>query len=122
MSKDQIKQVELGNTNMLKDRVVLISLIFLLVFMILSWVLWVVMYRQSQMVVGIPVYFNFLQKYPFFYKYILPLFGSVVVLLHLCISFLAYNKEKLVSYLLIGGAAFLEVLILVTVVYYMSYA
>ncbi|MBU0648013.1 hypothetical protein KJ855_02435 [Patescibacteria group bacterium] len=121
MSKDQIKEIEYSRGVFWKDKVVQITFLFLLVFLVASWVLWVVMYRQLNVVMGVPEYFNFLQFNQMVYKYALPIFGSIVAFFHLLIAFFAYSRERLVSYFLIGGAAFLEVLILITVIYYMAF-
>ncbi|MFA4930508.1 MAG: hypothetical protein WC570_01415 [Patescibacteria group bacterium] len=121
MSKQDIRQMELNQAVFWKDKAILFSLALLVVFLLLAWIMWIMLYRQSSVVMGIPVYFNFLQFNEKLYKYVIPIFGSVVALIHLLIAFFAYNRERLVSYFLIGGAAFLEVLVLVTVIYYMSY-
>lgn len=121
MSKETIKKIELNQGLFWRDKVVLINVLILVVFLLAAWVLWIVFYRQTSIPVGMPSYFGFLQFNQGLYKYVLPLFGTVVAVLHLIISMIAYSKERMVSYLLIGGAAFLEVLILITVIYYMSF-
>lgn len=121
MSKQDIRQMELQDPVFWKDKVVLISSGLLALFLLLSWVMWVMLYQQSVAVMGMPVYFSFLQFNDILYKYVIPIFGSAIAVIHIIIAFFAYNRERLVSYFLIGGAAFLEVLVLVTVIYYMSY-
>lgn len=121
MSKQDIKQMELKDPVFWRDKAVLISIGLLAIFLLLSWIMWIMLYQQSSAVMGIPSYFSFLQFNEKLYKYVIPIFGSLVAFIHLLIAFFAYNRERLVSYFLIGGAAFLEVLVLVTVIYYMSY-
>jgi len=122
MIKDA-KKIEKLNRPMVfwTDTAVLVSLGVLIVFLVVSWVLWVRLYGEVEMPIGMPVYFNFLRQYNFVYRYILPIFGSLVALFHIVIGWFAYNRERLVSYYVIGGAAFVEVLILVTVIYYMIF-
>lgn len=121
MSKDEIKKIEMGKLAIWKDQAIWVSVIVLLIFLIASWVLWIYFYQKTTVPVGMPVYFSFLQSKPLIYKYVLPIFGSVIAFFHVIIALFAYNRDKLVSYLMIGGAAFLEILILTTVVYYMVY-
>lgn len=121
MSKEEIKEKQIKSTFFWSDPAVLISLGVLAVFLIVSWVLWMRLYTEVETPIGMPIYFNFLKQYDFVYRYVLPIFGTLVALFHVVIGWFSYNRERLVSYYIIGGAAFVEVLILVTVIYYMIF-
>jgi|GEM_PF-2803429 len=121
MSKEEIKEKQVKATNFWGDSAVLVSLGVLAVFLVVSWVLWMRLYTEVEMPIGMPIYFNFLKQYDFVYRYVLPIFGSLVALFHVLIGWFSYNRERLVSYYIIGGAAFIEVLILITVIYYMIF-
>ena len=121
MSKEEIKQVDNFKQNIYQDRVMVINFFVLLLVMIVAWLLWVVFYRNNQVMMGMPDYFGFLQQNQFLSRYILPIFGSMVAVAHLVIAFFSYKSEKLVAYLLLGSAIFIEVLVIITVIYYMSY-
>ena len=121
MSKEEILSQEFKSESIWQDRSAVIAMVVLLALIVLTWVLWVVLYRQVETPIGMPLYFNFLQVYPGIYRYVLPIFGVAISVFHVLIAWFAYRKEKMVSYFLIGGACFVELLILVTVVYYMIY-
>lgn len=121
MSKEDIKKIELEQNVFWKDEVIWYCISALFLFMAISWALWIYFYRQTSVPVGMPVYFGFLQSNPIVYTYILPIFGSVLAFFHLIIAYFAYNRDRLISYFMLGGMAFLEILILTTVVYYMIY-
>lgn len=122
MSKEEIKQAEFKKYNFFTDRAILTNFVFLALFVLTAWILWYVLYQQISFAVGMPAYFNFLQPYNFVYRYVLPLFVSVVAFFHLLIAFFAYSRDRLVSYIVVGGAAFLALLVVVTGIYYMSFA
>ena len=122
MSKEEIKAVEFKKNIFFTDRVILTSLVFLGLFILVSWILWYVLYQQISFAVGMPAYFSFLQPYNFIYRYVLPLFVSIMAVFHLLLAFFAYDRDRLVSYIVLGGAAFLALLVVVTGVYYMSFA
>ncbi len=122
MSKEEIKAVEFKKNIFFTDRVILTSLVFLGLFILVSWILWYVLYQQISFAVGMPAYFSFLQPYNFIYRYVLPLFVSIMAVFHLLLAFFAYDRDRLVSYVVLGGAAFLALLVVVTGVYYMSFA
>lgn len=120
MSKEDIKNLELNKNVFLKDGAIIASFLFMILFLMTAWVLWYFLYQQVGYAVGIPAYFNFLQPYDLFYKYVLPIFVSIMALFHLLVSYFAYERDRLVSYILIGGASFLALLVVVTGIYYMS--
>ncbi|HPH78779.1 MAG TPA: hypothetical protein PLH65_01730 [bacterium] len=120
MSKDEIRKNEMAKNVFWKDQAVIACLVFLMVFLLTAWGLWYFLYQQVGYSVGIPAYFNFMQPYQLLYKYVLPLFASVMALFHLFIAFFAYKRDRLVSYILVGGTAFLSLLVVVTGIYYMS--
>lgn len=121
MSKEEIKQIDNLGRNVFQDRVVLINFVVLLVVISITWLLWVVFYRNNQVMMGMPDYFSFLQQNQFLSRYVLPIFGSVVAVTHMIIALFSYRSEKLVTYFLLGSAIFIEILITITVIYYMSY-
>ncbi len=121
MSKEQIKINEYRKDNFFTDKAIIVSFVFLILFLIVSWVLWYVLYQQITFSVGMPAYFNFLQPYNFLYKYVLPLFVTVMGLFHVLLAYFSYNREKLVSYIMLGSAAFLALLVVITGIYYMSF-
>ncbi|MFZ5392246.1 MAG: hypothetical protein ACOZAR_03550 [Patescibacteria group bacterium] len=121
MSKEEIKQIDNLGRNVFQDKVVLINFVVLLVVILITWLLWVVFYRNNQVMMGMPDYFSFLQQNQFLSRYVLPIFGSVVAITHLIIALFSYRSEKLVTYFLLGSAIFIEILITITVIYYMSY-
>lgn len=121
MSKEEIKQIDNSGRNIFKDRVVVIIFVVLLLVILITWLLWVVFYRNNQVMMGMPDYFGFLQQNQFLSRYVLPIFGSLVAVTHLIIAFFSYRSEKLVTYFLLGSAIFIEILITITVIYYMSY-
>jgi len=121
MSKDQIRESEYGKNNFFTDKAIITSLVFLGVFLLVSWILWYVLYQQITFSVGMPAYFNFLQPHDFLYRYVLPLFVTVIGLFHMLLAYFAYNREKLVSYIIFGSAAFMALLVVITGIYYMSF-
>ena len=120
MSKQEIRNLEFSREIFWKDRVILINVLLLFVLMVVGWVLWVVLYRNTEIIIGMPQYFNFLQFNQNLMRYALPIFGSAAAFFHLLIAFFTYNRERLISYFLVGGVNFLQLLILITVIYYMS--
>ena len=122
MSREEIDNINIKKKNFFTDGAVLTSLVFLLLFLLTAWILWYVLYQQINFSVGMPAYFNFLQPYNFLYRYVLPLFVSVMGVFHLIIAYFSYGREKLVSYVVLGGGAFMALLVVVTGVYYMSFA
>ncbi len=122
MSKEEIKQMEVAKKNIFQDKVVMTNFLVLLVILVVMWTLWIIFYRNNQVAMGMPDYFSFLQQNQTLSRFILPIFGSVVSVAHMVIAFFSYKSERLVTYFLLGGATFLEILIIITVIYYMSYA
>lgn len=121
MSKEEIQQMDNARQNIYQDKVVVINFVVIVLVLAVMWALWIVFYRNNQVMMGMPDYFGFLQQYQFLAKYVLPVFGSAVAVVHLIIALFSYKSEKLVTYFLLGSVIFLELLIIITVVYYMSY-
>ncbi len=103
-----------------RDRVVAISLggsVFLNFFI---WYFWYFQIRVS----GYPIYspISLLRISEKLHFYLLPLLGILIIILNTVLAVYAYRKESLASYFLLATALFIQVLILIFLLFFIKYS
>jgi len=95
--------------------------------LLLNLINWFFLYFKFPLVKDIPaiplhynIYFGIDLIGPPIRIFILPLFGFLVVLVNLILSYIIYIKERLLSYFLVGGSILIEIFLLIASIFVIS--
>jgi len=103
-----------------RDKVSVISLGGAILLNFFIWYFWYFEIRVS----GYPIYspISLLRISEKLHFYLLPLLGILIIILNTILAVYAYRKESLASYFLLGTAFFIQVLILIFLLFFIKYS
>ena len=98
------------------DQFLRMGLLLGALFNIMTWLL--LAYRTNFFPDVMPLHYNIyygIDSYgPWFYIFMMPTIGVIVLLVNVLVSFVTLHREKLLSYILVGVASFTQLVILIS--------
>lgn len=103
-----------------RDKVVILSLGGAVLLNFFIWYFWYFQIRVS----GYPIYspISLLRISEKLHFYLLPLLGILIIILNTVLAILSFRKESLASYFLLGTAFFIQILILIFLLFFIKYS